>query len=359
MPTITMREGKRTTSYLVQVRVADFEPINKTFKAASKSKHDRAAAEKEADKWGKAQEKELRGLATRGTRRDVARLTVSNVIAEYLKDPEVAALRTFSDTERLTTWWSDNYGNVRVLDANQLTWREARDKLQEKQGRAAGTINRYLSAMRATWNWGISASLVPADRPWPASRLMLSEPRGRTRFLSDVEITALLKAAESDKRIRAAIIVAVSTGLRQGEMLRLKWADVDLTGAKVTVRESKNGEQRQVHLPVTAVDALKERRDAPIASLIHPFVTESGSALKKAWLETRWRVVRDAAGLKDFHWHDLRHSCASYLAQSGATLLEIGGQLGHKSPSVTLRYAHLMQATATPAHAKLDAKLRG
>ena len=71
-----------------------------------------------------------------------------------------------------------------------------------------------------------------------------------------------------------------------------------------------------------------------------------------------WKAVRSAAGLKDFRWHDLRHSCASYLAQNGSGLLEIGNVLGHKSPSVTARYSPLVEGAPLPAHAGLDKKLR-
>jgi site-specific recombinase XerD len=67
--------------------------------------------------------------------------------------------------------------------------------------------------------------------------------------------------------------------------------------------------------------------------------------------------VRPAAGLKDFRWHDLRHSCASFLAASGASLVEIGSVLGHRSPSVTARYAHLVAGKPVTGHAKLDEKL--
>jgi integrase len=96
-----------------------------------------------------------------------------------------------------------------------------------------------------------------------------------------------------------------------------------------------------------------------VVSAVHPFVNAAGKPLKKSWLEVRWRKVRDAAGLEDFHWHDLRHSCASFLAQKGASLLEIGSVLGHKSPSMTMRYAHLVQGAPVRGHAELDALLRG
>jgi len=188
---------------------------------------------------------------------------------------------------------------------------------------------------------------------------MMKEPRGRVRFLSDDEINNVRNAAEPDPVMYAAILVSLSTGLRQGELLRLTWADVDLTGAKVTVRESKNDEQRAAHLTATAVTAVKALRALPVVSPVHVFVLSDGTPLKKSLLEMRWNKIRTAAKLKDFRWHDLRHSCASILLQSGATLAQVGSVLGHKSPAMSLRYAHLVQGAPVTGHDKLDEKLKG
>ena len=78
--------------------------------------------------------------------------------------------------------------------------------------------------------------------------------------------------------------------------------------------------------------------------------------MAKEWIIYRWRLIRHAAGWINFRWHDLRHSCASYLAQGGATLLEIGSVL-HKSPTMTMRYSHLVEGAALKAHAHLSGKL--
>ena len=91
----------------------------------------------------------------------------------------------------------------------------------------------------------------------------------------------------------------------------------------------------------------------------HVFTGPRGARLTKPQLETGWRRVRTLAGISDFRWHDLRHTAASFLAQSGASLLEIGAVLGHRSPSVTARYAHMVQGAPVTGHDKVDAKLRG
>jgi integrase len=77
------------------------------------------------------------------------------------------------------------------------------------------------------------------------------------------------------------------------------------------------------------------KKDGSVVSLTHVFLTDEGEPADKFFLNYRWSKVRTAAGLADFRWHDLRHSCASFLAQNGATLVEIGAVLGHSSPSIT------------------------
>jgi integrase len=99
------------------------------------------------------------------------------------------------------------------------------------------------------------------------------------------------------------------------------------------------------------------------------FLDDEGEPLTGQDLDRRWRAVRAAAGLKStkdktadgtgFRWHDFRHSCASFLAQNGSSLIEIGSVLGHKSPSVTAKYAHLTVGKAVTGHEALNSKLEG
>lgn len=345
MATIQKRKNKDgTTSFLALVRIKPYKPASKAFSARS-----------DAEAWAERLEKELRAQRRQGAaRRDFSRLTVKNLIDEYLADPETAGKRSLATKQDRLSWWVSNFGPEKISDLNVVTLREARQKLQHGRGHA--TVNRYISEMRSCWNWGRSAGLVVENKTWPM-RLMLSEPVGRTRHLSDEELKTLLKEGEKHSPLMyAAIVLSVGCGLRQGELLRLAWSDLDLEKQRLRVMIAKNKEARSVHLPSAAVHALKALKKQPIVGT-RVFVTENGEPLKKTTLEARWRKVRDAAGLADFRWHDLRHSCASFLAQSGATLLEIGSVLGHKSPSVTQRYAHLVQGAPVKGHTELDQKL--
>ena len=204
---------------------------------------------------------------------------------------------------------------------------------------APSTINHYRSLLSLMFRLGITNGKVSSN-PARATRHRL-ENNDRTRHLS----------AEEEDRLRAILgtrwpehlpelELAVHTGLRCGEMFGLEWRDVDLAGRFVHVRRGKNGEGRYVHLnsvALGALAALKARGDGsgrvirnlrgdPLHGPRHWFIR----ALK-------------LAEIGDFHWHDLRHTFASRLAMAGVGLAAIQRALGHKSPAMTMRYAHLTE----------------
>jgi integrase len=344
---IQQRKTQAGTSYFTAtVRVAPYDSASQTF-----------ATKREARDWGREQERELKKQAERNTiRADVPQLSFADLLKEFLEDPETQGLKYFPDLTLLCAWWTGHYGGERIMKVNlRLMLRTATKTL--RIGRAPATVNRYLSALRRAWNWGHKAGLVPEDRVWP-KEILLTEPKERVRYLIDTELDALIKAAkEHSDMMHAAVLVSLGCGIRKGELLRLKWSDIDLDKQQLRVLITKNGEARGIHLPKNAANALRALKQADVVG--HNVLTdEKGQPIDKSSLEYRWRAVRKTAKLDDFRWHDLRHSCASYLAQNGASLLEIGSVLGHKSPSVTMRYAHLVAAKPVTGHAALDQKLK-
>lgn len=346
MATIQKRKnGDGSISYLAQVRIKPYRATAKAFRAKT-----------DAQRWAERLERELRAQRRQGTvRTDVTSLSVAGLVSEYLADPETKSLRSYQTSSDRLAWWVNHYGSTRVLDLNVLLLRAARERL--RHGRGPATCNRVLSHLRSAWNWGRASGLIPQDLLWP-SRLMLTEPKGRTRYLSDDELATLLEAASADPTMHAALLVSLATGVRQGELLRLTWADIDLEKRRIRILRAKNNELRSGYLPeVAAKSVARIKRSRVVGSVV--FTDELGQPLTKTTLHWRWLKVRDAAGLKDFRWHDLRHTCASLLAQNGANLLEIGSVLGHRSPAVTRRYAHLVEGAPVTGHTELDRKLRG
>jgi integrase len=339
-----LASGKK--SYLAQVRIKPFKPTSKTF-----------STQADAKAWSKKLEQDLRNQKKQGdVSHDLTRFTVNQLIDEFLADPDTKKLRYHDTLSILLAWWANHCGNTKVLDLNVTLLREARKKLNK--GRTPATINRYLSALRSCWNWGRAAGLVPQEKRWP-TRLLLKEDNERRRYLSDKELTRLLEAAAHSPTMYAAIVLSVACGLRQGELLNLKWQDIDLDNQRLRIMKTKTDQPRTVYVPAAAVDALRTLKRESVVSMKAVFLGQGDEPLNRGTIRIRWLPIRDAAGLRDFRWHDLRHSCASFLAQNGATLLEIGAVLGHRSTSATLRYAHLVEGAPVTGHAELDAKLQG
>ena len=266
-----------TQSILTIVRVPKFKPVSKTF-------HSQA----EAEAWAVPLARELVDQKKRGgARPSLSTLIVGQLIDRYLDDPATETLKSYEDYAARAYWWRDRYGDMKVLDFGPAALHEARDalRLTGRHGvRSAGTVNRHLAVMRLIWNWGKSAGWLPLERAWP-TKLLLTEPPGRIRFLSCDELDAVLAAAEADPVLRAAILVSVATGVRQGELLRLRWPDVDFANARVTILETKNATPRRVHLTSQAIAALKGMK---VRSPVHVFINEAGEALESS---RNWRCA--------------------------------------------------------------------
>ena len=182
------------------------------------------------------------------------------------------------------------------------------------------------------------------------------EPRQRTRYLEQAELATLLAAARGDVAapwLVPAITLAVHTGLRQGELLRLRWADLSPTLDLATVSLTKNTDSKYVPLNPVARAALDMLPRYGTTVLAWPW----GEPLSDTTLYCAFVRVCHAAGITDFRWHDLRHTCASHLAMEGIDLHTVGTVLGHRDPKSTRRYAHLSPAHTAAAMARLSERL--
>jgi integrase len=181
-----------------------------------------------------------------------------------------------------------------------------------------------------------------------------NSPPGRERYLFEDEIGRLSDQLRrwQDRRPDScdALSLLILTGARRGEVLGMRWSDLDIDNA-VWTKPAATVKQRKLHrvpLSVEAVDVLRRRfakHDAPeqVVQLRrdgHVF-KGGGDAAHVNRLERDWREIRAAAGLEDVRLHDLRHSFASVLVSQGLSLPIIGALLGHSKPSTTARYSHL------------------
>lgn len=170
------------------------------------------------------------------------------------------------------------------------------------------------------------------------------------RYLDPDEERRLL--GFSPEPLRTAILISIHSGLRDGELRNLTWADVRLRNRFIVVRNTKSKRDRVVPMSKTLYGVL-EKLPRHIKS---PYViTNTDTATKyDHFNNTSWRKALTDAGIKNFRWHDLRHTFGSRLAQAGVPILAIKELMGHSQITVTMRYAHLAPSNLTAAVTVLD-----
>ncbi len=285
---------------------------------------------------------------------EAAKRTLAMAIDRYVNHvlPHKANNKNASAVKHHLKWWKKEYGDHVLSAMTPAVISEARDELRmgtnqgkgkKKKPRSPATVNRYLmslSAMMTTaaneWLW-IEASPMPKVKK-------LGEPRGRVRFLDDKEREKLLEACKqsASDMLYPVVVLALSTGMRQSEILGLTWDRVDLSRSTITLEETKNGERRAVPLVGHAATTMREYRRTH-RRLDTQLVFPSKEGDKPAAIRQSWDRAVSNAKLTDFRFHDLRHSAASYLAMNGASLAEIAEVLGHKTLAMVKRYAHLSE----------------
>ena len=262
-------------------------------------------------------------------------------------------------------WSKSQLGDYRLCDLSSAMISECKSELQKGNThygtpRSSATVNRYLAVLshaytmaRKEWGWVDNNPVLNVRR--------LKEPRGRVRFLNDQERQRLLDASKESRNIflHPIVVLALSTGMRKGEILGLRWRDVDLCNNRIIIHETKNGDRRAVPLVGTAlqlIGKLKVNGRGSIDDFI--FHSPEGSN-RRCSVRTAWDKAIGRSKIENFRFHDLRHSTASYLAMNGASLLEIAEILGHKTLQMVKRYSHLSEDHKAGVLEKMNKKVFG
>jgi integrase len=221
----------------------------------------------------------------------------------------------------------------------------------QAEGASNTSVNRRLEVLRAIlrkardeWEW--------IDRA-PKVR-MLREPLGRERYLREGEILALLR--ELPEHQRSLMVFGLATGLRQGNIKRLRWAHVDLANRFLFVPAAEAKARRPIGVPLnaTALGVLKAQQGKHLEFVF----AYRGKPIRQVSTKS-WRAALKRAGLEDVRWHDLRHTFASLHAQNGVPSHALQ-QLGAWNTSeMVRRYAHLSVEHLRPYADQLSSKLEG
>jgi integrase len=352
MATISKISRKTGTSYKVRIRKPNSPTVTKTF-----------SSKNFAQKWARKTELEIEE-GTYFDKVEAASHTVTDLVDRYINEE----LRKLSETDwpsrkRQLNWWKDEIGKLTLNKVTPALIVAHRKKLAEgttyrNKPRSGSTINRYLAAFSAAL--GIAAS----EWQWISSNPFASVRRekendGRVRFLSSEERTALLEACEKsrNKTLYLITLLALSTGMRQTEIMSLTWDQIDFERKVITLYKTKNGEIRV--LPLVGFVANKLKNHCKIRSLKNPYVFAGRHQTYAQFPRGAWESALERAEITNFKFHDCRHSAASELAMNGASLHEIAAVLGHKTLAMVQRYAHLSEQHTTSVVERMNKAVFG
>lgn len=357
-----------TKRYTSEVRLKGYPPQTATFKRIT-----------DAKKWVQDTESAIREGRHFKTS-EAKKHTLSEAIDRYLEDIAPAKFKPAELEKRnqILNRWKSEIGYCRLSDLDIKDFIACRDVFIKNGGRngsplGAASIRRHfisishvLKICQLEWHWIEQSPLKDGIIELPEL------PRGIVRFLDNNELARLIMACKESPNdlLYPAFILSVSTGMRQAETMNLYWREpatppddsawgvVNLAASCIILHQTKNGNRRRVPLVGEALAELQKlfkvrRLDTQLVfpSPTHP---HKPIELKKAWTN----ALREAE-VVNFRWHDLRHMAASYLAQNGASLLDIAAVLGHSTLEMVKRYAHLSDGHVSNVVASMNAKIFG
>lgn len=341
MATITKQKGKRKTTYKVRIRKPNNPTVTKTFSSKSL-----------AERWARQTEIKIEE-GTYFEEVEAASHTIDDLVDRYIKEE----LKKLAESDwhiraRHLTWWKNEIGDKTLNRVTPALLVELRNRLRSEpnekgQTRSGATVNRYMAAMSAAFGIAVAEWQWLKENPFSRVRRE-QEAKGRVRFLSPDERSSLLGACQDsqNKHLYLITVLALSTGMRQTEIMTLAWDQIDFERKAVTLLKTKNGDVRVIPLVGLAAELLRDH--GKVRKLKNPYVfpgrpTTGHQSANAKFPRRAWETAVAKAEIEDFNFHDCRHSAASELAMNGASLHEIAAVLGHRTLTMVQRYAHLSE----------------
>ena len=228
-----------------------------------------------------------------------------------------------------------SFTGMRLKELTPMRISEYKER-RRKDGATEATLAKELQLLRNALN------IAMREWEWiettPFLKVKIEVPKNAIeRYLTPAEEEALLKACPD--WLKDIVLFAINTGMRRGEILSLRWPQVDLERKVVTLLKTKNKEKRSVPVNAKVYELLKGKvTKRSNSGLVFPSGTKN--EIDPHNLERAFRAAREKAGLLDVRFHDLRHTAGSRMAQAGVDIYTISKILGHKTLTMTMRYAH-------------------
>jgi integrase len=283
----------------------------------------------------------------------------------FLKAGKRIRYKTFREicTEYLARWnkkdyanqllrvnyWCEVFGDRIMTDIDIFDLREHIDDLLD-EGQRTATINRKKAVLSSIYQYALSRGYVDANIV--RSVVLDNDSKRRDRVLTDEERKRLLKACRESHwdKLYLLVLMAMVTGARKGELLNLRWSDINVKESFGFLGDSKNGTSRELHFPPSVMNELKRLQKVG-NELIFPSEEKPHKPMdiRKAWFKAlraaniNGKDILNADGsvkLERFTFHCLRHGFCSALSDSGQEINQIAKLAGHKSIQTTMRYIH-------------------
>jgi integrase len=206
-----------------------------------------------------------------------------------------------------------------------------RYKAKRKTEVSPATVNRDLAFLKTMFNKAVEWGRLESS---PVANVKkFKEPNSKERILGPGEMKRLIDAAAN--HLEPILIVALNTGMRRGEILSLKWENINLSKRCIHIEDSKSGKSRDVPMNALVVEALSAI--AQNSGYVFPN-PRTGGPIED--VKTAFKTACKRAEIKGLRFHDLRHTAATRMVEAMVDLVTVSKILGHSSIQMTMRYAH-------------------
>lgn len=333
--------GKVTVRYRAKIRLKGFAPEECTFVSKTLAKE-----------WAAKREYELKHEELFGPQHHKTK-TVADMLERYENSLKLSNPKRHKGIAPFIKLWKESVGHYKLNALNAdvaITHRDALQKRHVKDDPNCGhvtnaSVNRVFGVLKCALNVAVKEWKWLAHNPLIGIK-NLKEPPGRTRYLSDDELDRLLIACDQSENtdLKTIVSLAITTGARRGEIMQIRLTYVDLSNRRIVLPETvtKNKTARTLHLVEPTLGMVKALLEKAPSEQQYLF-TSSRDHSRPNDFRRSWNTAVRRANLDNFHFHDLRHTAASYFARHGAKLHQIAELLGHKSLHMAKRYTHLLE----------------
>ena len=282
--------------------------------------------------------------------RKKANYTFSQLAEKYLEF--VKTQRSFRSKKGFIKLLLNEFGSLPLNSFNVMLVEQYQSK-RLAAGKKPATVNRAIATLKHSFTKALDWEMISEEMYRKIRKVKLfPEHNRRLRYLAKEECQTLVSNCREN--LKPIVITALHTGMRKSKILSLKWDRVDLRHGFILLDVTKNGERHEIPINNTlraTLQGIRRRLDIPYV-FFDPITRRPYKDVKKSFASARKK-----SGIKDFKFHDLRHTFASHLIMAGVDITTVKDLLGHKSLTMTLRYAHLAPGHKAKALDILDSKL--